>query len=134
MAYLRRSIIPVWLLALVLGWSDLVWRGAPCPAGCQLYAGFLLLCYSIPFAALWFVQVPTGLPAIRRAAPALYVLIYGISLYLPIRRFLPHYRPQEFESLAYFFVTFLELPLIGLFVVVRLVAEGRARKARSEAR
>jgi len=53
-----------------------------------------------------------------------FILVFIISIFLPIRRFLPGYRPGELEGLDYLFVPVFEGGLIALalggYVVIRL--------------
>ncbi len=119
---MKHAVVPVWILCVVLAAIHLRRLGGntQCDAACRLGECFLLLCYSLPFIALLIMHIPKKPSLQRYSTVALFVLIFAISLFLPIG-FMPGHRHTAFDGLLcllYLFVPFFELGLIGLSLLV----------------
>ena len=63
------------------------------------------------------IDVPPNPSLERYVTLSLFILIFMISIFIPIRRFLPGYHPAELEGVAYLVIPILEGGLIALFLV-----------------
>ena len=77
-----------------------------------------VVCYSLPFFVLTMIRIPESRSPQRCVLLTLSALVLAINLYIPVRRFLPGYRPKALEALVYLFLPPIELGVIALFVVV----------------
>lgn len=117
---MKRAVIAIWPLCLVLAALHLFsLAGDRHPPGFWIGISALLACYSLPFLLLCYLRSPGTTPS-----RTLFVIVFAVSLWIPVRRFLPGYRPVALEGLAYFFLPILECGLILLFIVVRAVVNG----------
>jgi len=113
---MKRALVAIWPLCLVLAALHLfALAGDRHPPGFWIGVSELLACYSLPFLLLCFIRSGTT------PSRALFVIVFAVSLWIPVRRFLPGYRPVALEGLAYFFLPMFECGLILLFIVVRTV-------------
>jgi len=125
----KSSVILTWILGTVLAIRHLLFlAGDRHPPGFWTAAAGLLFCYSLPFFLLWWIRIPEQRSSGRSVTRALFVIIFAVSLWIPVRRFLPGYRPVALEGLAYFFIPMLECGLIALFLFCRSVIRGLTQK------
>jgi hypothetical protein len=117
---MKRGTILIWIFSVLLAMGHLLFlSGDQRPAGFWFICGGLLLCYSLPFLALSMIRIPPKPPLERYLILTLFILIFIISIFIPIRRFLPGYHPASLEGVAYVFIPIFECGLIGLFLFVR---------------
>ena len=123
---LKAIVKGAWVLAVVLAMTHLRFlAGSELHPGFWPFAGFLLVCFSIPFFWLTKISVPEKRSPERYITLAFFLVILTASLSLPAFRFLPGYRPDALEGLAYLFAPIFECGLIGVFLIARM-AFGRA--------
>jgi hypothetical protein len=114
---MKKCVIPLWILGSALVVSDLLAGSKPGPGFWAFLVGSLA-CYSLPFLVLRIIRIPESRSPQRYIFLTLFVLVFAINLFIPVRRFLPGYRPKALEELGYLFLPIVELGLIALFVVV----------------
>ena len=114
----KKCVTSLWILGSALVLVHLLKQAASEPRGFWLFLCGALVCYSLPFFVLTLIRIPESRSPQRYIFLTLFVLVFAINLFIPVRRFLPGYRPKALEELGYLFLPIVELGLIALFVVV----------------
>ena len=115
---MKRGTILIWIFSILLAANHLLFlSGRQRPAEFWVMSFVLLCCYSLPFLFLVMIDVPPNPSLERYVTLSLFILIFMISIFIPIRRFLPGYHPAELEGVAYLVIPILEGGLIALFLV-----------------
>jgi hypothetical protein len=116
---LKRVIQGFWAAGLVLSAWHLCYLAAyDFKPLFWVFLFVLLGLYSAPFFVLMKIKITENSLAKKYFIWTLVAAIMAVSLLLPIRRFLPGYRPAALESIAYITLPILELVLIAVFLAV----------------
>jgi hypothetical protein len=123
----------MWAVCLVLAINHLLFLATyDLKPGFWLFTFFLLVCYSLPFLLLMNVRIPETLWPQKCLFMTFLALVFAMSLFIPLHRFLPGYRSEPLESLAYIAIPVVQVGLIVLFLLGRGIV-ARLRYAKPKA-
>lgn len=122
---MKRATILIWIFSILLAASHLLFlSGHQHSADFWVYFYAVLCWYSFPFLILVMTRIPPNPSPERYVILTSFILVFIISIFFPIRRFLPDYHSGELEGLVYLFIPVFECALIALllvaFVIIRL--------------